>query len=164
MRVCKIDECSMPHHGHGYCDKHYERFVKYGDPLGGGVFRQSRTGKYCTVDGCNNNVVSAAAGLCGKHYTRQRKYGDPNITKFERGANGRDKWHATKNGYVWRYAPDDPCSGPNGYVYQHRAVMAKIIGRPLMGNENVHHKNGVRGDNRPETWNYGYLRSQLARE
>lgn len=25
--------CGKPHKGLGYCDKHYQRFKKYGDPL-----------------------------------------------------------------------------------------------------------------------------------
>ena len=36
------------------------------------------------------------------------------------------------------------------WVMQHRLVMAQIIGRDLLPDERVHHKNGDRTDNRPE--------------
>lgn len=32
MRTCKVDECNKKHFALGYCQSHYYRFKKYGDP------------------------------------------------------------------------------------------------------------------------------------
>lgn len=55
-----------------------------------------------------------------------------------------------KDGYVLVWAPDDPMARLNGYVLEHRLVMARLLGRSLLESEVVHHKNGCKTDNSPE--------------
>jgi hypothetical protein len=54
-------------------------------------------------------------------------------------------------GYVLIYKPDYPGPKHGGkYVLEHRLVMEEMIGRQLKPEEHVHHKNGIKADNRPE--------------
>ena len=54
------------------------------------------------------------------------------------------------NGYIAVLSPEHPFANKRGYVYQHRLVMEKRIGRYLTLEEVVHHINFKKKDNRDE--------------
>lgn len=46
--------------------------------------------------------------------------------------------------------PGHPNTDKTGYVFEHRLVVSRMLGRPLLPTETVHHINGDGHDNRPE--------------
>lgn len=94
-----------------------------------------------------------ARGLCESHDYRLKRYGDPLGGSKPRSADKIRKdgtGHVTEDGYLSLSRPGHPNAGVNGRILEHRLVMAEHLGRSLFPDERVHHKNGVKLDNRIE--------------
>jgi len=99
----------------------------------------------CTVEGCEK--LQAARGYCDTHYKRFLTHHDVTELHYHRKPVEEK---VTKWGYRKLKRPEHPNADSAGFVYEHRIVMGKILGRPLRPEETVHHLNGDRKDNRPE--------------
>ncbi len=173
--ICKVDDCDVEAAVAGWCRAHYRRQYD-GRPMEGRVKRplpceyencgvvvntallpalcENHRGRKvlykkpqinggpCRFDGCAG--VARTHGLCPAHYQQERqgKPLRPLKTPTRRMVNAQ--------GYTLIYRPDTPMAQKNGWVMEHRYVMAESLGRPLFADESVHHINGQRDDNRLE--------------
>lgn len=140
---CWVNGCDKRWVKRGLCGQHHRRLIRYGD-VNEMRLQPPPADGLCTVDGCEGE--HRARGLCGKHYARMKTHGS--LKRPERRRTAR--WHLNTKGYRVKYWPDHPNAAKSGKVLEHTVVMAEMIGRPLRKNEAVHHRNGIRDDNRPE--------------
>lgn len=116
----------------------------------------------CVVESCYRNVKSL--GYCQVHLARYNSGADLEKPIQGEGSDINDPstWgrRKEKRGYVILR-----CSrgGVPKQIPEHRYVMEQHLGRQLTPEENVHHINGVRDDNRIENlelWNTSQPRGQ----
>ncbi len=102
-------------------------------------FKHGRGGrKFDCALGCGAWVQRDGA-ICRTCYTPEHH------GRWKGGKTTTKQGYVMLSGHSWH-----PNATKGGRLLEHVKVMSDILGRGLLPNENVHHKNGVRNDNRPE--------------
>lgn len=157
-------QCSLP-------------FVMNGGEARGYEKRHGRVKPFCSIkcfyESANRHVINVEEEAptficegCGDTFPRRRDFtvdGRPRGWDFERKFHSVECFHKARTSELDAaraagYLPDGHIQKDGYHVVKqkgknvklHRIVMERQLGHPLRDNENVHHINGNRADNRPE--------------
>ena len=120
-----------------------------------GAPRAAKNGgiKWLCVCECGKDSVVRSCCLrsgkqvsCGCYRTEAAR----KARKAEAAAREWDDYAVKAHGHGYLARARTLASGKRVYKLEHRFVMEKVLGRPIQPFEEIHHKNGIRTDNRPE--------------
>lgn len=136
--LCDFAECTRPRSARGWCKGHYTQWAsgKTLKPI------NRNDGANCRFPQCDQ--PARVRKLCRSHYGQLQRGGEAALRPIRKPW----EWRFDARGYIIRSVQRE--DGTTEIISQHREVMESILGRPLVANENVHHINGDKSDNRPE--------------
>lgn len=135
-RICVVDGCANSHVALRYCDNHYRRFKRWGDPSGGRIFLPPlEPGQICSVSGCE--AGAGRRGLCDKHYMRWWRHADPEAGRTSPGELliwlEAHKNHQGDECLIWPFAESDgygKCVIDGKGMHANRAMCILAHGEP----------------------------------
>ena len=159
---CIVTGCGSRPKGRGLCMKHYQQWeagVDLGVVIPDRGFERATTSysqtACCCFPGCLKRPVNR--WMCNKHAMQREagiidEHGEAIRELLPSGRKREAGWRKQEStGYILLVAPEGhPHARADGTIFEHRLVMEQRLGRYLEEWELVHHKNGIRSDNRPE--------------
>lgn len=134
---CSVDTCDLVATSKGMCGIHYSRWYSTGDtrpdePIS---WHTRKFGEICLTEGCNKQAIKRY--LCGACHARRYR-------KNEKMPQRRlEPFSAGKSGY-------ELISFNGELMFYHRYVWEQYHNIKLLPQQNIHHINGDRSDNRIE--------------
>ncbi len=115
------------------------------------IIRFARMGKKCSEATKKKISIAKRRNPCrnwlGKRHSEKTKR---KMSKLAKGKSN-SRWKGGRKyaeGYILIHKPDHPFARNAGYVFEHRLVIEKKLGRYLKPEEVTHHINSIRDDNR----------------
>lgn len=134
-----MEKCEICGKGHQRTHKYSGRPVKY-------------CSEKCALKKCHLNRFTDLVRRERHNAEERRRYREKNNIKSDADLKCAKKGSGTttKYGYKRYIMHDHPNAAASGAIFEHVVVMSKHLNRPLAKHERVHHKNGIRTDNRVE--------------